>query len=278
MKSKEWYIPRSLEKRLFDDLIAHLAKIIHKTGKVRASINDLTDLLISYADSLEWDAYAEFEAVKVVRKIAELNSKTWVKAAHGTEQSRLIHQILKTEMSESQVFHNLVASNSQLIKSVPRDVAKRITVFASKEAIAGRRGDELEKYIRSLAPKLTESHIRMIARTEIAKTQAAITQSRAMMCGCYWYVWETCQDQRVRSSHQHMQGVICNFSDPPAPEVLIGKKSAGRYGPGGIYNCRCYAAPIVNWKFIQFPRKVYRLGEIKKTSQLEMFRLTVLAA
>jgi hypothetical protein len=59
-----------------------------------------------------------------------------------------------------------------------------------------------------------------------------------------------------------MDGVLINWNDLPSPELLKGMKNEGRYGPGEIYNCRCFPAPLIELKYLEWPMKVYQNGHI----------------
>jgi hypothetical protein len=64
-----------------------------------------------------------------------------------------------------------------------------------------------------------------------------------------------------------MQGVIVNWRDPPSPEKLVNEKSVGHYHAGCVFNCRCYAAPVISINDITFPAKVYLGGVIKRMTR-----------
>jgi hypothetical protein len=66
-----------------------------------------------------------------------------------------------------------------------------------------------------------------------------------------------------------MDEVLFRFSDKPAPELLVGEKSEGHYGPGEIYNCRCYAQPIILWEDIAWPARVYADGSITRMTKTQ---------
>jgi uncharacterized protein with gpF-like domain len=59
-----------------------------------------------------------------------------------------------------------------------------------------------------------------------------------------------------------MDGVLVHWDDPPSPELLIGEKSVGKYNAGDIWNCRCFAQPVIFLDYITFPAKVYCGGRI----------------
>ncbi len=62
----------------------------------------------------------------------------------------------------------------------------------------------------------------------------------------------------------------------PMPEVMHrdpGEKSSGHpYHPGGIYNCRCIALPVVTVQDIKFPAKVYKGGRIHTVGSIQALK------
>jgi uncharacterized protein with gpF-like domain len=107
----------------------------------------------------------------------------------------------------------------------------------------------------------------LIARTEVSKTSTALTRARSEDIGIRWYVWKTSEDARVRSSHKHMDNVLISWSSPPSPEKLDGLRSVGHYHAGEIWNCRCYAEPVIEVEYLSWPHKVYCGGQIVKMSR-----------
>ena len=87
--------------------------------------------------------------------------------------------------------------------------------------------------------KVTESRAKLIARTEIARTASGLTMARATHVGATHYIWRTSGDADVRNSHKEMNGKVIPFSK--APTLSDGTASHA----GMIYNCRCYAEPIL---------------------------------
>jgi len=106
-------------------------------------------------------------------------------------------------------------------------------------------------------------------RAEQAWNSTALTQAQAEFTGHDWYIWHTAEDVRERPSHRNVNGVLCRFSDPPDPEELIGEESIGRYSPGVSPKCRCYAAPVILWKNVTWPHRVYADGRIQLMSKEE---------
>lgn len=104
--------------------------------------------------------------------------------------------------------------------------------------MGGKRASEVAAEL-ARTEEVTASRATLIARTEIAKANATLTTARAQFVGATHYIWRTAEDADVRDSHAAMEGKIFRFDDPPYVE------GEGNHGPGEIYNCRCYAEPII---------------------------------
>lgn len=191
----------------------------------------------------------------------------------------MIYQELQKELQHGtavgDLFWSQIDKRAAMFRSLPLDVAKHLTEHATKESLKGRTPASIAKDIAELYPHVSRTRANLIARTESAKTQSSLTESRSEAMGYHWYVWQTAHDERVRSSHKHMQGVICRFDDPPDPEELIGMiNQAQHYNPGGIWNCRCFASPIINPDFgITWPAQVYVNGQVVKMRKSEFVAL-----
>jgi SPP1 gp7 family putative phage head morphogenesis protein len=81
---------------------------------------------------------------------------------------------------------------------------------------------------------VSKSRAELIARDQILKLNGRITQIRQQMAGVQSYVWSTSKDERVRESHQELEGETFSWSAPP---------SVGH--PGEDFQCRCIALPLI---------------------------------
>jgi SPP1 gp7 family putative phage head morphogenesis protein len=125
----------------------------------------------------------------------------------------------------------------------------RAQKIAFEAATTGTRAEadedtiaELQKQM-GLSTEVATSRALLIARTETARANAAINQSRAMSVGSNQYRWHNSGDEAVRHSHRvykgrKLQGVIFSWDKPPT-------LSDGMTGhPGTFPNCRCFAEPV----------------------------------
>jgi uncharacterized protein with gpF-like domain len=164
----------------------------------------------------------------------------------------------------------LIRQNAELISSFPNQVARRMaTSTALAHQQAGGRAKELLAQFSGLA----RSRAALIARTEVSKASAALTQARSEWLGLDWYVWRTSKDERVRASHRSLENVLINYNDPPSPEALAGIKSKlGHYHAGDAPNDRCYQEPVVRPESLRWPHRVYQQGQVRYMT-LAQFRL-----
>lgn len=239
--------------------------------------NDVMGLLKGYFASAQMLTQAATQlAARMVTAVSVQNAQSWREAARQSTKGREIYQMLRTEMQQPRMRDRLfflVQSNAQLISTVPQVVAERTVHHVQQEQMAGRRAEDIMHDLKPYMRNLKDWQVQRIARTEVAKADTAITRTRAEEIDLNWYVWETSQDARVRDSHRKMSGVLVSWADPPAPEVLIGRKSEGHYHAGNIYNCRCIALPLVDMSEVQWPSKVYSNGRISVMSKTRFSQL-----
>jgi SPP1 gp7 family putative phage head morphogenesis protein len=220
------------------------------------------------------DQYAELIARQMVSATLKQNAQGWRAAAAKSTKSRLISRLLQDELQGTVGLEvrRLVRENALLIRSLPQTIAGKTAAYIAEQQQRGVRSETIEAELRKRDIPATSA--RLIARTETAKAETALTRARAQDIGIEWYQWATSEDQRVRHSHELMDGVLCRFNDAPAPEALAGERSTlGHYPPGGTPNCRCLALPLVSLDEVSWPRKVYYNGSIQRMSRAAFMRI-----
>lgn len=215
---------------------AQLAKVAREVGKLAARFADdvpgLVRALKEYAARLE--PWASDVATRFIGEVDKANAKAWA------EKSATIAKALKGDVAKSAI--GLAAQERHfaqvtLITSLPLEAAARAQKLAEDAARGGKRAGDVREAILE-TESVTASRAQLIARTEIAKANAALTQARAQMAGMTHYVWETMQDEDVREEHSILQGRIFSWDNPPEIE------GEGAHHPGEIWNCRCFATPL----------------------------------
>ena len=240
-------------------------------GEITAALSDwrhVSDFIESRAATL---------ARQMVTMTARENERTWRAAATQASQGASIYRMLAKGLEglRGRRVADIVHENAQLIVTVPRDTAERLTPRIQQYQMQGFRPEQIVKMIRADANRLQDWQVLRIARTEAAKASTAVTQARAEDIGLHWYQWVTSEDGRVRASHKLMDKVLINWADPPNPEKLAREKHVyNTYQAGGIFNCRCLALPLVSLAEISFPARVHVSGEIKRLSRKQFALLS----
>lgn len=122
---------------------------------------------------------------------------------------------------------------------------------AEQAMVAGRRWEGLVKDVQA-AGLHVQSSANTVARTETARAHATLQAVRAEHIGSDIFQWLTANDPEVRDLHYEIattaaptakgRGVgrgLYRWDDPP----LLDDDKPGL--PGTIWNCRCYALPIL---------------------------------
>lgn len=246
-----------------------------KTVAEAKTPQEATHLLNLYAQSQEYKDWCEELATKITTQVNTKVNGTWREAAAKAGRGSEIYKPLQAELKKplGGDFWLKVKENARLIQTFPLDISTTLTQYIAEEGIKGRRSGDILVDLMKKFPTTAKSRLRLIARTEVSKTQTALTQARATALGADWYIWRTSEDERVRGSHDKMNGVLVNWKDPPSPETLAGMKSYGKYHAGDIFNCRCYPEPIVNFDYVEFPARVYYNGAIRTMSRKQFEKI-----
>ena len=240
-------------------LVNELKKLKTPSDQIR-----YLDKVVTNAD---YDKLATKLAKQIVAKHAANNARTWRQAAAKSMQGRKLYSLLQQELKSGTGFEKLIEKTAEQIRTLPYNISTKIVKKVADLTTKGMRSDDIARAINKEIPSYSTASARLIARTQVAKTLATITEVRSQRLGINCYIWWTIGGPRVRDSHRIMNDVICLWNQPPAPEQLDGKENKGYYHPGGIYNCRCYAEPILDLDQVTWPHKVCYNGAIVRMSR-----------
>lgn len=272
MKKDDWKTTKLLQDSFFDTL-SKLTDLFHyiafSAGDDKEKyINDMRN----FQNSEPFNSFVYSAVRRMVTPIAVQNMRTWRMAAKKATKNPSLYRMLMSEINQGlkSDIEIQIEENASLIKTLPTDVAKKVTKDISDMALKGMRASEIAKVIREQTDKHSRASAKLIARTEVSKTTTALTKARCDNLDLHWYVWRTMEDgDRVRKSHRIMEGVLVNWNEPPSPEALAGEKSVGNYHAGNIWNCRCYPEPLIEIDDISWPHKVYTNGKIQTMGKMQ---------
>jgi SPP1 gp7 family putative phage head morphogenesis protein len=219
---------------------AQLTRLAKQVGRIIADVAPedpnaamrLNNLLRKYAETLE--PWARTVAEKMVTEVNARDLATWRKI--GVEISAGLKQYIRQAPADD-VIPALVNVQVELIKSIPIEAAIRVNKLALEVVENGERSKSIIAEIMR-SGDVAMSRAKLIARTEVARTAATLTQSRAQSIGSSGYIWRTSRDGDVRPSHKAMAGQFVAWDQPPTLDNLTGHA-------GCLPNCRCWAEVVI---------------------------------
>lgn len=110
--------------------------------------------------------------------------------------------------------------------------AQALAVGANENRLA------VELLARPDAEARAESRAKQIARDGIGWLTGKIVETRQRQAGVVGYIWNTCEDDRVREMHAALQDSFQRWDDPPITNVNGDRNHAGQ-----DYGCRCWGEP-----------------------------------
>lgn len=191
--------------------------------------------LQAYAPALT--GWATSVADRMIRDVDRVDRREW----YGRSQE--ISKLLEAEIQGAPTgatYRKLQAEQVSLITSLPTKAAERVNKLAIEGVIKGQRADQIAAAIMETG-EVTKSRANLIARTEVARAQANLTEARARYVGSPGYTWQTVGDSDVRHDHKILNGTFHSWDDPPISDV----KAGIRAHPGCIFNCRCFSLPSI---------------------------------
>lgn len=130
-------------------------------------------------------------------------------------------------------------ANVAKIRSLAGEQLDEMREILSDAELGAWRVEDLRKTIKERFG-VTRSKADLLARDQVLKLNAAITQTRQRQAGVTSYVWSSSTDERVREEHRELDGTVQRWDDPP-----VTNPAGDRNHPGEDYQCRCVAIPIL---------------------------------
>ncbi|MDB5448315.1 MAG: putative head morphosis protein, partial [Phenylobacterium sp.] len=179
--------------------------------------------------------WAKSVAERMIADVSRRDRDAW--RARSAEMGSLLRREIETAPTGA-VMRESLARQVSLITSLPTEAAERVHHLTLEGIANGTRAKEIAAEIMRTG-EVTKSRATLIARTEVGRTATELTAARALHVGSTEFIWRTSGDSDVRPSHRRLNGKAFRWDDPP--ECDPGHRAL----PGAIWNCRCYAEPII---------------------------------
>lgn len=138
--------------------------------------------------------------------------------------------------------------NVDLIKTIPKDSLGDMEDIVLKGYNSGKTTKSIMQDIQHTYG-VSRSKARFLARDQMAKLNANISQMQQTDAGVTEYIWSSSGDGRVRDRHKELDGKKFKWSEPP----IVDKKTGRRAHPGQDYQCRCVALPVFDIDTLDLP-------------------------
>lgn len=225
--------------------IRELFKKIYSKSRIDSLLkNDrqsIEKFIATISETKSYQQQAQKLAIQITN--AGLNAKTgeWRKFYEIAKKNHVVGLPTTFHQYEMNVYSKAVKQNFTMIKSIPSKMMEMMNHKYTSTLIEQVVKNNLPRgaFEKELA-KHGAKHAKLIARTEAAKLQTAITELRATDLGSVAYEWVASHDKRTRPSHKMMNGVIVFWQDNLHKPLLDGMRG----NAGEFPNCRCDASPL----------------------------------
>lgn len=218
---------RKIAKHIMDIIARLWDNTIESTLKIKTAMSQYSSMLEDWAKAVSRRMQVE---------VAARSLKQWEKFTNEIGES-LQREVRYAPTGE--ILRKALAQQVHLIKSLPLEAAKRVHDLTMNGLTTGERYEAVRDMVMRTG-LVTKARATLIARTETARTASLLTQARAEYVGSTHYFWRTVGDGRVRPSHKRLDGTVQAWASPP----LCDEPDHFAH-PGQIFNCRCFAIPIM---------------------------------
>jgi len=189
----------------------------------------------SYADLLR--PWAASVAARIVGEVDREDAQAW--ARHAATMQRSLRAELALAPTGA-IVRERMADQVTLITSLPIDAASRVHELTLAAIADGTRAKEIAGEI-ARSGEVSLGRAKLIARTEVSRTGVELTRARATSVGSEDFIWRDVGDNDVRPDHRLLSGRTFKWLAPPVADQRTGTRAL----PGGIWNCRCWAEPVI---------------------------------
>lgn len=141
--------------------------------------------------------------------------------------------------------------NARLVKSIPEQMLNKLAGIITQGVRERNSTSSLSNELTKLF-NISKSRAKVIARDQVAKLNGRLTQHRNLELGITQYKWLTGRDERVRHSHQVLEGKICSWTDESIYKDQDSQKWKQRSTIKGIHlhpgldiMCRCTSIAVL---------------------------------
>lgn len=268
---------REIEKLITEVYNSLFKKIFTKNNVnnlMKGKKESIDKMIKSIESSKQYDDFCKEFSKKLSAKGVKRQRAMWKKYFKIAKSRGWIAITDRYTDFEIKVMKEAIKHNFKMIKTIPQEILKLTE----------------HKYISTLIEQVAKNNLGrgsfyhqlkqhgaknagVIARTETAKLQTAITEQRSLELGSIAYLWRSSHDSRTRKSHKEMNDVVVfwrkNDEEKPNLDKMFG--NAGEFP-----NCRCNPYPIFDES--DLTKSVYKVYNYKTKKLITMRKSELISA
>lgn len=236
------YILELVQYVIERDIVPRLPGLLDETGPTRRldSAKDIDDAFAAAA------AAAQKVLPEPIIKSAAQSTALRVTEWSADQFQQQVERVVKVNLYDDtsglgEHLELFVSDNVKLIKSLAVGHLEAVKGVVTRGARAGLHHTEVRKQIQQQFG-VTKNRAALIATDQIGKLNGELNQLRQTNLGVRRYRWSTSLDERVRKTHQSLEGSIQLWAVPPVVDPRTGERGH----PGQPIRCRCSAIPIID--------------------------------
>jgi SPP1 gp7 family putative phage head morphogenesis protein len=234
------------KKQIDEKLVTRLPFIVRSASVSRgderadAYTDDLNEIFRTIKATLG-NQFTE-EQIRHAIKSKGLNIANWNrKQMTAALSSALSVDIFMAEPYLNAELIGFVNRNVNLIETRPQTYLKNVEQTVAQGIRSGMRVEQLKGVIDDKF-KPAMNHAELIARDQVGKFNGDLNHLRQKELGIRKYIWRTVRDERVRPYHADLEGTVQSWDEPP-----VVSRDGRREHPGGDFQCRCQAEPVLDF-------------------------------
>lgn len=226
-------------RKAWDETSAEIASIVER------EFRPLTDTPV-HTDADPAASVIEQIRNALVASLSIQKIKAMAEAIHERVNRFNLREVAASLVVSPQLLPNMsgmtaewALTNAQLITVMADEVVTDLAGRLRDDWARGARWEDIALLVQDRL-SVGRSRAELIARDQVLKLNSDMTRERHRAIGVTRYKWSTSRDERVRSSHRHLEGTTQSWANPPIVDVRTGRRDH----PGRDFQCRCVAIPI----------------------------------
>lgn len=205
--------------------------------RVNDAMDEITRVLQRLRDSTTTQVFATPILERFIRQfVTSINEST--KVTFRRQTMRILgFDPTANDMWLRSTLETAVQENISWIKSIAVEYHDKVDTIVMQGVRRGASINDIAKQIAEVGD-VSMRRARFIARDQLGSLHGDLTKIRHQNIGLTSFRWRTSQDEKVRDSHENLEGKVYTWAEGARNE------RGEKIWPGTDYNCRCVAETL----------------------------------